>query len=188
MPILAHEPSFFPETLFAGERSDADAERKWWVLHTLPRQEKSTARELHRLQAPFYLPLFRQRNLTRGRVVTSFLPLFTGYVFLHGSDRERQLALGSGRLVRTLPVTDQDLLWHDLAQLHRLIESGLPVTPEERLGPGSQVKIRSGVFTGFTGRILETKSGRRFVVQVNFLQRGASVMLDDFQVAPDDTR
>jgi hypothetical protein len=37
--------------------------------------------------------------------------------------------------------------------------------------------------SGLKGRIKRTASGRRFVVQVDFIQQGASVLLDDFALA-----
>jgi transcription antitermination factor NusG len=42
------------------------------------------------------------------------------------------------------------------------------------------VEITSGPLAGLRGRILRSASGQRFVVQIDFIQRGASVELDDF--------
>jgi hypothetical protein len=114
----------------------------------------------------------------------SLVPLFGGYVFLFGHRDERVTALGTQRVVQALPVGDQDGLWHDLRQVHRLIETGAPITPEERLAPGMIVEIREGPLVGLKGRILRTASGRRFLVQVDFIQRGASVLLDDLSLSP----
>ena len=68
-------------------------------------------------------------------------------------------------------------------KIHRLIASGAAVTPEKRLVPGDLVEIRSGPLAGLRGTILKSASGSRFVVQVDFIQRGASVLLDDFTLA-----
>ena len=46
-----------------------------------------------------------------------------------------------------------------------------------------EVEIKQGPLKGLTGTILSSASGRRFVVVVNFLRRGASVMLDDAMLA-----
>jgi transcriptional antiterminator RfaH len=156
------------------------------VLHTRPRQEKSLARHLYQRGIPFYLPVIPRRRRTRRRIATSLLPLFPGYVFLWANREERLTALTTNRIAHVLEVPDQDELWHDLRQIHRLIENGGPITPEDRLGPGSLVEIRNGPLAGLRGRIVRTASGRRFVVQVNFLQRGASVLLDDFALVKAD--
>jgi transcriptional antiterminator RfaH len=178
MPILAAEPNLFPEHLLDRETTPDTPERRWRVLHTLPRQEKSLARSLYKTGIPFYLPLIQRRLKVRGRVLTSHLPLFPGYVFLLGDAQQRYFALATNRVLHALEVADQQSLWRDLVQVQRLIASGAPVTPEERLVPGTCVEIRSGPLCGLRGKILRTASGQRFVVQVDFIQRGASVLLD----------
>lgn len=185
MPMLAPEPNVFPDALFE-DNVGAASERGWFVLHTRPRQEKALARHLFENQVPFYLPLITRRNLIRNRVLESHVPLFAGYVFLLAGREERTLALTSNRVVNTLPVADQPRLWHDLTQIYRLIRSGAPVTPEERLEPGDPVEIRHGPLAGLRGVILKEASGRRFVVQVDFIQRGASVLLEDCNLIPLD--
>jgi transcriptional antiterminator RfaH len=156
------------------------------VLHTRPRQEKSLARQLHQAHVPFYLPLVARRLLVRGRVLQSHLPLFAGYVFLLAQPEERIFSLSTRRIVQSLVVKDQENLWRDLRQVYRLIGSGLPVTPEDRLHPGAKVEIRSGPLAGLKGKILRAASGNRFVVEVDFIQKSASVMLDDYTLAAID--
>lgn len=186
MPLLPAEPGLYPEKLFEQPEEFDRAGRVWWVLHTRPRQEKSLARQLHELQIPFYLPLIRKRHTLRGRLLTSHVPLFGGYVFLLGSREERLAAFTTRRIVQTLEVGDQAGLWNDLHQVYRLIASGAPVTPEDKLAPGMEVEIKSGPLAGLRGRILRTASGQRFVIQVNFIQRGASVLMDDFNLVKVD--
>jgi transcription antitermination factor NusG len=111
--------------------------------------------------------------------MTSHLPLFPGYVFLRADAEGRLLALKTNRVVQSLEVRDQDRLWQDLRQINRLITSGAPVSPEDRLEPGTVVEICSGPLTGIKGTVLRGATGRRLVVQVDFIQRGASVVLDE---------
>jgi len=186
MPILAAEPCWFPAPLFDQAEPLTDAERVWWVLHTRPRQEKSLARQLCVAQVPFYLPLVARRLRIRGRTLTSHVPLFGGYLFVLGNREERVTALTTNRVVQCLEVKDQADLWQDLRQLWRLIGSGAPITPEDRLAPGMSVQITSGPLVGLKGTILRTAKGRRFVVAVDFIQRGASVLLDDFVLVRSD--
>ncbi len=182
MPILPAEPHHYPTTLFDTDSLPAEG-RSWWVLYTRPRQEKSLARELLQLHVPFYLPLVTTRNLIRGRPVDSYLPLFPNYLFLLAQPDERLQALDTRRIVRSIAVPHQVKLWADLFRLRQLLVSGLPVRPEDKLVPGATVRIRSGVLAGLRGVILRTSSGHRFVVQVDFIQRGASITLDDCMLA-----
>ena len=184
MPILHAEPSVFPELLFAGERAPEIACRSWWVLHTRPRQEKSLARALHEARVPYYLPQVRRRSLVRGRPVESHLPLFPGYAFLLADREERVTALATGRIARSLAVADQARLWDDLGRLHRLLACGLPVSRADGPAPGTWVVIRSGPLEGLRGKVLQVVSGRRFVVQVDFIHQGASVLLEDCRLEP----
>jgi transcriptional antiterminator RfaH len=187
MPLLVAEPNLFPLDLFDDEQPPAHETRRWRVLHTLPRQEKSLARILHETEIPYYLPLRERRWQSRGRPLTSHLPLFPGYVFLLADAEDRLKALKTKRVLHVLEVADQQGLWRDIRQVYRLIASGAPVMPEDRLVPGALVEIRSGPLQGLKGRIVRTASGRRFVVQVDFIQRGASVLLNDFALAALDS-
>lgn len=187
MPILPAEPSVHPDNLLA-ESWVEDRQQRWWVLHTRPRQEKCLARELLEMELSFYLPLVQRRQLSRGRRLVSHVPLFTSYLFLLvREDRERVRALTTNRVVRSLPVDDQARLWHDLRQVQRLIETGAPITPEAKLAPGMAVVVQSGPLAGLRGKILRSASGRRFVVQVDFIQQGASVLLDDFTLLREES-
>jgi hypothetical protein len=83
-------------------------------------------------------------------------------------------------------VGEPERLEADLRQVRHLIAAGLPVTPEEKLGPGSWVEVTHGPLAGLTGQIVRTSSGRKFVVRIDFIQRGASVLLDDYVLSPID--
>jgi transcription antitermination factor NusG len=183
MPILAAEPTVFPETLFHCDAVDF-ARQRWSVLHTRPRQEKSLARQLHEKQIAFYLPLISKRVRVRKQVVRSYHPVFPGYLFLLADEEGRLGALGTRRVATSLDVNNQQQLWNDLRQIHRLIDLGLPIRPEDQLAPGVAVEINAGPLAGLRGVIVKSASGNRFVVKVDFIQRGASVLLDDFTLTP----
>jgi transcriptional antiterminator RfaH len=180
MPVLAAEPALFPQDLFALEQRAAQAQRRWYVMHTRPRQEKSLARQLLQAEIPYYVPQAVKRWRLRGRVISSHVPVFASYAFVLADRQERISVLATQRIVRPLEVDDQDRLWKDLAQIEKLLACGAPILPEDKLQPGMRVVIKSGVLEGLEGTILRTESGRRFTVQVNFIQRGASVLLDDY--------
>ena len=86
MPILKEEPSLYPETLLDEAPRDV-ADRRWFALYTKARQEKSLARELLKQRIPFYLPLVKKTNVSRGRKRISQMPLFGGYCFSMGRRR-----------------------------------------------------------------------------------------------------
>jgi transcriptional antiterminator RfaH len=177
MPTLPEEPDFFPGDLFDAPPAPASG-RGWHVAHTRPRQEKALARQLLAHRVPFYLPTAPRTRRSRGKTIVSRIPLFTSYVFLLANDAERIAALTTQRVLRAIEPPDQAGLWRDLRQVRQLVESGLPVFPEDRLAPGAPVEIKNGPLAGLRGRILSGASGRRFVVQVDFIQRGAAILID----------
>lgn len=181
MPTLAAEPSMYPEDLLY-QSAEAAPERRWWVVHTNPRQEKSLARHLYAKQVPFYLPLIPKLRINRGRKIKSYLPVFGGYLFLFGNDYECMTALESNRVVKLLPVPGVEEMSLDLRNIEALIKANAPLTVEGRLAPGVKVRVKSGALMGLEGVILSRRGENRLLIAVRFLQQGVSVMIEDFLV------
>ena len=183
MPILSEETSLYPETLFA-DGLDNSSGRQWWVLYTKARQEKAIARDLLGYAIPFYLPLVKKWSVNRGRTVASQIPLFPGYVFMHGTEQERVRSLTTNRISRILTIDDPRQLVHDLSQLKQLIVADAPLTVESRLIPGNRVRVRRGPFAGIEGVVVTRRGQTRLLVSIDFLQQGASVEIDDYLLEP----
>ena len=156
------------------------------VIYTKPRQEKSLARDLLRQEIPFYLPLVKKTLQYGRRRMASFAPLFDGYLFMLGSEKQRTLSLATNRVFRILPVNDGQRLIADLRQIERLIQANVPLTVESRLQAGRNVRVRSGPLAGVEGVVLRRRGETRLLVSVNFLQQGASVEIEDFRLEPLD--
>lgn len=176
MPLLGLEPSVYPERLF--DEVDSDTAGRWWVLHTRPRAEKALARQCLGQQLPFFLPLYHRQWRNGGRRQRSYLPLFPGYLFLFGDDDIRLAALQTNLVATVLPVLQQRRLHDDLLRVHRLIEAGSSLTPEDHLQPGAMVEITGGPMMGLLGKVLRRGKNLRFFIEVQFLQRGVSVELE----------
>jgi len=110
------------------------------------------------------------------------VPLFAGYLFLYGDLEARLAVLRSHRLVSVLEVVDQEALARDLQQIHKMLNSGLAVSPEPTVPVGATVRILTGPLTGITGKVIRRGKHSQFVAVVNFLRRGATVDLQDWQV------
>jgi transcriptional antiterminator RfaH len=178
VPILPPEPYVYPEDLFSRPAPPGDAPQRWWALHTRPRAEKALSRGCLSRRLPFFLPVSRRHTYSRGRTLTSHVPLFPGYLFLLADEPGRVEALTTNLVVNCLPVPDQAELHADLSGVHRLMTSALPVEPEDRLPPGTPVEIVRGPLAGLRGKVIEQGKHLRFVVEVHFLQRGARVDID----------
>src|SRR5438552_11108462 len=128
MPLLAREPFVHPEGLFSP--SSARDGYEWVVLHTRPRAEKMLTRKLLQRDLPFFLPLYKRQWRNRGRLLSSYLPLFPSYVFLHADDEARRQALATNLVVGLLKVSDQKQMGEDLRRVYQLVETNLTLTPE----------------------------------------------------------
>jgi len=182
MPILAKEVSVYPDDLLNQPRAHEDC--RWWAVYTKSRQEKSVARQLIEHRVSFYLPLIPKDNVIRNRRVRSHIPLFSGYVFLYGSDDDRVTTLTTNRISRIFPVVDQHQLWQDLRRVNELIEADMPLAIERRLEAGQKVRIKTGSLRGLEGIIVKRHSKCRLLVAVNYLQQGVSVEIDDCALEP----
>lgn len=179
MPILPAEEDLFPLNLLEGGASDP----QWWAIYTRSRQEKQLMRLLREAGIGYYGPTIARRfRSPSGRVRTSFIPLFPNYVFVNGDNETRYRAVCTGTVSRCIEVEEPTLLLADLLQIRNLIATGEPLTPESRLEKGDRVRVKSGQFAGFEGIIVRRQNETRLVVDVRFMNQGASVLLEDCQV------
>lgn len=173
----------FPHNLLTG-CLPRDDDRRWWVVHTKARQEKAIARDLLAQSIAYFAPQTERTTLVRGRKRRSFVPVFSSYVFLYGTEAERYKSLTTNRVAQVIKVDDQHQLWNDLTGVWRLIESKAPLTVEGRLMTGDRVRIRSGVLAGIEGIVTERRAKCRLLVGVQMLQQGISMEVDDFILEP----
>lgn len=180
MPILGEEPDIFPATLLVEPSSDP-----WWVVYTRSRQEKQLMRKLRGVQVGHYCPLIARRSRSpAGRVRTSYLPLFTNYLFVQAPSELRIKVLETNCVSRILDVTDPSLLIHDLQQIHNLILTGAAVSPEDRIEAGTRIRVKSGPFKGYEGYVVQRHGKTTLIVDVRFMNQGASVEIEDCQLEP----
>jgi hypothetical protein len=172
-----------PQDLWDEVARPIEPDRVWSCLHTKPRQEKATARDLRAARTPFYLPQVVHEDRTPGgRKTRSILPLFGGYLFLFGDKSQRLDALRGNRLVNILEVADQDGLIHDLRQIHQMLRSGLAIMPESSVPVGGQIRITNGPLTGLVGTVVRRGKRDDFVAVVKMLGLGTTVALEDWHV------
>ncbi|MGV3482794.1 MAG: transcription termination/antitermination NusG family protein [Planctomycetaceae bacterium] len=180
MPILQYEPDCYPADLLETSSSD---NLPWWACYTRARQEKQLMRTLRQAGIGHYAPIISRRYRSpAGRVRESFLPLFANYVFVRGDEMARYAAVCSGCVSRALTVNQPDELIEDLRQIQHLIQTGAPLAPEARIDSGDRVRVKSGQFAGFEGVVIRRQQQTCLIVEVRFMNQGASVVLDDCQL------
>lgn len=180
MPILPKQRDIFPGDLLDGDVGGQAESGHWVAFYTLARREKDLMRKLEAVGIPFYAPLVRRRlHSAGGRVRSSFVPLFPGYVFARVDDDQRRAALATNTIARWLSIPDERMLVSDLRAIKRLIDTERPLTPEARIEPGQPVRVRSGPLRGLEGMVVQRRGEERLLVAVRFLNQGASIELED---------
>lgn len=183
MPILDREIDVYPDDLLSRHDLGADSEARWWTVYTRSRQEKQLLRALVAMDISFYCPIIPHRfRSPAGRKRTSYLPMFTNYVFMYGDGYCRYRALTTNLISKTIEVKDGLDLTHDLRQIQRLIQLGMPLTVETKLQPGAKVRIKSGPLNGVEGVVVKRQGAEFLLIAVNFLQQGALMKLEDCEV------
>lgn len=181
MPILAQEPDIFPETLLDQPAESVDD--SWFAMYTLARQEKELMRKLRPLKIAHYGPMIQQRKRSpQGRIRTSYVPLFMGYVFVRGDEVARHDAVSTGCISRCLPVTEYEELIEDLRRIRQLVITGVEVRPEPVPLVGRTCVVKNGAMKGLKGTITKSLNQHRLTIMVNFMQQGASVIVDEADV------
>jgi hypothetical protein len=180
MPILAREVDQYPGDLLNMAAANYDAEIAWWVFYTYPRREKQLMRHLLARNIPFYGPVVPRRFRSPGGTArTSYIPLFSNYVFVFGDEAQRYQAMASNCILKWFSVSDQGKFTAELVQISRLIEMGQPLTPVPRFIQGDRVRVTSGSFAGFEGTVIRQDKKIRLIVTIDFMQNGVLVELDD---------
>ncbi len=187
MPLIGPERCLFPDNLLTEDYLTEGREqgRTWRALYTRSRMEKELMRRLVARGVSFYSPIIEHRYRSpAGRQRTSYLPLFTNYVFLFGTETERYDAMTSGCVSRSIDIPSVTTFVGDLRRIRALIETGAQVTSESRIEAGDRVRIKSGSMMGLEGIVFKRHGQSRLLVMVDFLQQGASIELPDWEVEP----
>lgn len=160
-------------------------EQRWYAAHTSANHEKRVAEQLAARSVEHFLPTYSSVRRWKDRSMKLDRPLFAGYVFVRMDLRQRLHILnlrGVATLVSfcgipaSLPDPEIDALRLSLAR-------GVAAEPHPYLVAGKTVCLLSGPLAGLTGILVRRKSGARFVVSVNLIQRSLAVELNEADLA-----
>ena len=157
---------------------------QWWVAHTKSRNEKAIANELVRKNVSYFLPMRWKVSYNRGRKLRSLLPLFGGYLFFCGEERDRLEVLKTNRVANCIEVKDQARLVKELSQIERAINAGADVAPHDYIKVGQRCRVTGGPLAGLAGVVIRSGTVARLVLQVDMLGQAASVEVDTDLIEP----
>lgn len=160
--------------------------RRWYAVFTVPRNEKSAARQLHLREIESFVPTYEAvrlwKNRQRVRVVQ---PLFPCYLFVRIGRPERSRVLASPGVLRIvgnsrepLPVPDATI------EFLRSDFWANNLEPYREIIVGERVRIRSGAMEGLEGVLVRKNNNLRFVLSVDLINQHAAVEIDADRLEP----
>lgn len=185
MPILGREDDIYPSDLLESDITLTDSDRQWWCVYTKSRREKDLMRKLAAYKISYYGPVVPKRYRSpNGRLRTSFVPLFANYVFMFGSEEDRQQAMNTNCISKCNLIEDREALVQDLRQILKVVDAGVALTPEAKLAAGARVRVRTGPFAGYEGNVIRREGKTRLLLSIQYLAKGVSMEMDEGVLEP----
>jgi transcription antitermination factor NusG len=108
----------------------------------------------------------------------SLLPLFSGYLFFCGQEKQRVEVLRTNRVANLIEVKDQQRLINELSQVEQALGAGANLSPHRYIKEGQRCQVIGGALAGLRGIVVKTRSAARLVLQIDMLGQAASVEID----------
>jgi len=122
----------------------------------------------------------------RGRTIRSLLPLFSGYLFFCGSEKQRLEVLRTNRVANLLTVSNQEKLTAELSQIERALLAGARLKPDNYIRAGQMCRIVAGPLAGLQGVVIKTSRQMRLVLQIDILNQAGSLEISEDMIEPVD--
>lgn len=159
----------------------AKPESKWHAVYTLPRHEKSLARQLCLRGIDHFLPLYSaKRKWSDGSKVTLELPLFPGYIFVSVEPESRVRVLqcpGALYMLQGMGKEPAEIAGDEIERLR----SGLikdRSQPHPLLTVGQRARIVRGPLAGMQGILQRFKGGFRVVLTLELIKQSVAVEIE----------
>ena len=161
-------------------------DKNWYVIQTKPRNEKKVLEQIEKKEIEVYLPLMQTVRIWSDRKKKIYVPLFPGYIFVHGDEPERHRAIsktyGAIRYVmfqkRPAVVSKGEI-----ENIKLSLQAPEKISIEDRqIMQGDLVEITGGLFKGLTGYIIELRGNYKIIVNIIELNTTFSVQLSSSEV------
>jgi transcription termination/antitermination protein NusG len=151
----------------------------WYALRTRAHHEKKVRDQLMSREVEVFLPTYERWSHWKDRRVKVELPLFPGYAFARFPLAERLRIFtvpGVAHLVGTKGSAEV-VPEREIADIRRLVESGVHYDPHPFLSEGMEVEVVRGPLAGVRGKLLRKDRATRLVLAVTLLRQAAAVSI-----------
>ena len=155
---------------------------QWKVIYTASRQEKKLAQRLSQIGIEHYLPIYRKLSQWSDRKKWVEVPLFSGYLFVRPTSKQRDLVLQQAGAVAYLRFNGQDAVVteRELKVIEQLLESGYSMeslTKPDDLKKGDQVMVIDGPLKGQMVDVVRRNNDEIFLVSFDTIGQSIKVNL-----------
>ena len=154
--------------------------KKWFALYTKSKHEFKACEQLNAVGIDYYLPTTVRIKQWSDRKKKVTEPLFSGYIFVHGTEKDRLNALEEYAIVRSIYFDGRPAIvpnWQ-IENLKKMLENSVEVSVTDQLNVGTQVKIISGPFKDVEGIVyLNNNQEKMLAITIDLLRRSVVVKI-----------
>ena len=155
-------------------------DKKWYALYTKPKHEFKAETQLTSCGIEYFLPTIIRVKQWSDRKKKVKEPLFSGYIFVYGNEKDRLIALEQYAVVRSIFFEGRPAIvpnWQ-IENLQKMLEKGEDIIVTEQLTVGSNVRIISGPFKDIEGIVYESSNQDKMLsITVDLLRRSVIVKI-----------
>lgn len=162
-------------------------DRKWYALQTKPRSEIVVSKQLENKEIEYFLPLIEKVRIWSDRKKKIKVPLFSGYVFVHATEKERIHAIsetfGAVKYIfyenRPAVISDREI---------EIIKTAV-ADPEKisiedkKIKKGDMIYVTHGIFKGMKGIVNEFRGNYKLTVNLEEISFSFSIILNSNEVS-----
>ncbi len=157
----------------------ANLEKKWYVVYTLTRHEKSISRMLNHAKVEFFLPkhtVVRQWSDRKKKVT---VPMFPNYLFVRITNQEFWKVMAVNGVVRFITLSQQPIPIADsiIDNIKKILGGNIEIGGP-KMEKGELVRIAQGPFVGAQGHFIRLGKKNLLVVEVELIRRTVMLEID----------
>ncbi len=153
--------------------------KNWHVLYTHSRAEFKVDRSLKAKDIEVFLPVKKTLKQWSDRKKEIIEVLFTSYIFIFATEKERLLSLEDNLVVRCLCDNGKPAIipeWQ-IENLKRMMNTDVQPEVIEGLLSGNKVEITNGPFCGVCGTIVKIENKNHLAISIELINRTVIVYI-----------
>lgn len=158
-----------------------DLKLKWYPFYTRSRFEKKTFDLLHKAGFEVYLPLKKSTRQWSDRKKIVELPLFASYIFVRIPKYKLNDILVTPGIVRYIRFNGQPAIIRDkeIEMIKKVLSSNTEIeVVDGKVEVGADIKISSGIFKGYDGKVVEIKGKHKVVLEIESINKSILVTVE----------